>query len=314
MLPCFGYRIDDDFGHVGIVAGTHGCSRNEMEKWRCRESSIFVCHARLSRHASDSRTILLPLISGSSLIKMLYCRTSLMKTKAVHTRLFQEKESLEQFIYEHISRLKDGSVLVVTSKIVALSEGRTAAPEDKVKIIKRESEWAVPTKYVWLTIKDGMFMAAAGIDESNARGKLILLPKDSFRAAARLRTTLLKHYKIKRLGVLITDSRVLPLRVGVVGVALGYAGFSGVKDYRGSSDLFGRKLKITRVDVADSLATSAVLLMGEGNERKPLAIIENAPVEFRDHVNSQELIIPVADDLYVPFLGKLNFKKRKTKN
>jgi F420-0:gamma-glutamyl ligase len=237
-----------------------------------------------------------------------------MKTLAKHTRLFQEGENLECFIFEHIPRLKDGSMLVVTSKIVALAEKRTATPEEKVKIIKRESEWAVPTKYVWLTIKDGMFMAAAGIDESNAQGKIILLPKDSFKAAARLRIALRKRYKIKRLGILITDSRVLPLRAGVVGVALGYAGFGGIKDYRGSADLFGRKLKMTRVDIADSLATAAVLLMGEGNERKPLAIIEDAPVEFRDRVNRNELIIPVADDLYVPLFGKLNLKKRKSRN
>lgn len=236
-----------------------------------------------------------------------------MKLKTIHTRLFEEGENIERFILEHIPKLGDGSILVVTSKIVALAERRTATPEEKEKIILRESEWAVPTKYVWLTIKDGMFMAAAGIDESNAQGKIILLPKDSFKAAARLHQALLKRYKIKKLGVLITDSRVLPLRAGVVGVALGYAGFAGIKDYRGSADLFGRTLKMTRVDIADSLATAAVLLMGEGKERKPLAIIEGAPIEFRGRVNRQELVIPVADDLYVPLFGKLNLKKPEKK-
>jgi len=237
-----------------------------------------------------------------------------MKTRAIKTRLFAEGEIIERFIFEHIPKLKEGSILAVTSKIVALAESRTASPLEKERIILKESAWAMPTKYVWLTIKDGMFMAAAGIDESNAQGKIILLPKDSFRAAARLHKSLLKHYKIKCLGVLITDSRVLPLRAGVVGVALGYAGFSGIKDYRGSPDLFGRKLKMTRVDIADSLATSAVLLMGEGRERRPLAIIEDAPVEFRNRVNRQELIIPVADDLYLPLFGKITSKTRKKKD
>ena len=237
-----------------------------------------------------------------------------MKIEAIHTRLFQEEESLELFISEHIPRLREGAVLVVTSKIVALAEGRTASPAEKIKIIKKESQWAIPTKYVWLTIKDGMFMAAAGIDESNARGKLILLPKDSFKTAARLRKSLLIYYKIKRLGILITDSRVLPLRAGAVGLALGYAGFGGMKDYRGTSDLFGRKLKTTRVDIADSLATSAVLLMGEGNEQKPLAIIEGAPIGFRNRINRKELIIPVADDLYFPLFGKLSLKEKRKKN
>lgn len=234
-----------------------------------------------------------------------------MKTNAIHTRLFHEGENLERFIREHISQVTDGSILVVTSKIVALAERRTAALEEKIRIIIKESEWAAPTKYAWLTIKDGMCMAAAGIDESNACGKLVLLPKDSFKSAARLQRMFLKHYKIKRLGVLITDSRVLPLRAGVVGVALGYAGFGGIKDYLGATDLFGRRLKMTRVDIADSLATSAVLLMGEGDEKKPLAIIEDAPVEFCNRVDRRELIIPVADDLYAPLFGKLNIKKKK---
>lgn len=235
-----------------------------------------------------------------------------MKIKAIRTRLFREAENLERFIIAQVPRLAEGSVLVVTSKVVALSESRTAAPSEKEKIILKESEWAVPTKYVWLTIKDGMFMAAAGVDESNAEGKIILLPRDSFEAADHLHKALRKHYRLKQLGVLITDSRVLPLRAGVVGVALGYAGFSGIKDYRGSPDLFGRKLKITRVDVADSLATAAVLLMGEGKERKPLAIIENAPIAFQKRVDRRELIIPVADDLYVPLFGKLHVKNKKS--
>ena len=237
-----------------------------------------------------------------------------MKIQAIRTRLFQEGEKIEDFILESIPHIKSGTILAVTSKIVALAERRTAEPREKEKIILKESEWAMQTKHAWLTIKDGMFITAAGIDESNARSKLILLPKDSFRAAARLRKVLLRHYKIKRLGALITDSRVLPLRAGVVGVALGYAGFGGVKDYRGTFDLFGRKLKMTKVNIADSLATSAVLLMGEGRERRPLAIIEKAPVGFRDRINRRELIIPVADDLYAPLAGKLNLRKPKRKN
>src|SRR6185369_10169333 len=136
------------------------------------------------------------------------------------------------------------SVVVVTSKIVALSENRTAIAGDekmKEKLIRQESQFAVRTKYVWLTIKDGMVMASAGIDESNANGKLILLPKDSFKAADTLRKQLQKKYKVTQLGVLITDSRTMPLRSGITGVALGYAGFKGIKDYVGLPDIFGRK-------------------------------------------------------------------------
>ena len=157
----------------------------------------------------------------------------------------------------------------------------------------------------WLTVRDGVALVNAGIDESNADGKLVLLPKDSFASAAKLRKQLMKIYRVKKLGVVITDSRVAPLRAGVTGVALGYAGFKGIRDYRGQGDIFGRTLEVTQTNIADCLATAAVLLMGEGNEQCPLAVIENLPagrqarlVEFTERVNRRELQIPMKDDLY----------------
>jgi coenzyme F420-0:L-glutamate ligase len=240
-----------------------------------------------------------------------------MKIRALRTGIFKEKESLIDFIREYIRHLPEKSILVVTSKIVALAEGRTLAIKNKKTkelAIKSESDWALRTKFTWLTIKDGLVMSSAGIDESNAGGKLILLPKNSFRAASEIRTKLQRLYKIKKLGVLITDSRLMPLRAGIVGVALGYAGFKGIRDYRGKPDLFGRKLKLTRVDVADSLATSAVVVMGEGKERQPLAIIENAPVEFTDRINGRELQIDIKEDIYQPLFAdikKVKFKNKK---
>jgi coenzyme F420-0:L-glutamate ligase len=231
-----------------------------------------------------------------------------MNVRAIRTRLFHEKEPLVQFIVEHVSRIKEGSIVVVTSKIVALAEGRVtdiASDKEKTRIIRSESEFAIKTKHAWLTIKDGVVLPSAGVDESNAQGRLILLPKDSFTQAARIRRALKKHYRLKRLGVIITDSRVLPLRAGVVGVALGYAGFHGVKDYRGKQDLFDRPLKITRVDVADSLATAAVFEMGEGAERRPLAVIQDVEVEFCERINRNELKIKLTDDLFKPLFARL---------
>src|SRR3989344_3604183 len=192
-----------------------------------------------------------------------------MEIKAIKTRVFFENKDLTTFISKHIKNLKENSVLVVTSKIVALSEGRVVDyknEKQKTEIIKRESDFALKTKIVWLTVKDGMVMANAGVDESNASGELILLPKDSFKSAGILRKNLMKKFNLKNLGILITDSRLMPLRAGVVGVALGYAGFEGIRNYVGKKDIFGRILKMSKTDVADSLATSAVLCMGEGKE------------------------------------------------
>lgn len=231
-----------------------------------------------------------------------------MQIKALKTRVFKEREDLFSFILKYVKKIPENSVLVVTSKIVALAEGRTLPiknKKEKIRIIKQESDFALKTKYAWLTIKDGMAMASAGIDESNAKGKLILLPKDSFKSAEVLRKKLLQKFKIKKLGVLITDSRLFPLRAGVVGVALGYAGFKGIKDYRGTKDIFGRTLKMSQTDIADSLATSAVLCMGEGKEQQPLALITNAPVYFVEKINKKELLISLKDDLYLPLFKSI---------
>ena len=154
---------------------------------------------------------------------------------------------------------------------------------------------------------------SSGVDESNANGKIILLPKDSFKTARVLCEKLKKHYRIKDLGVIISDSRLLPLRAGIVGVALGYSGFRGVRDYRGTPDIFGRKLKLSRTDIADSLATAAVLLMGEGAEQQPLAVITKAPVQFTNKTDRNELFIDPREDIYQPLFEEIK-KIRWTKN
>lgn len=229
-----------------------------------------------------------------------------MKIKAVKTSLFHEGDDLSGFIIVHLPRLAEKAILVITSKIVALSQGRTVDPQ-KIsweKLIKKESQWVIPTKYCYLTLKEGMIAPNAGIDKSNAAGKWILWPKDSYVVAEDLRQRLCRHYKIKKLGVLITDSRCLPLRKGITGVALGYAGFKGLRDYIGKGDIFGRKLKMSRTNVADSLAVAAVLLMGEAAEQTPLAVIEDAPAEFTPKQNKRELKINPAVDLYRPLFER----------
>ena len=231
-----------------------------------------------------------------------------MIIKPIRTRVFKEGEDLFSFISKYLRKIPEESVVVVTSKIVALAEKRVAIIKDdktKEKLIKEESEFALSTEHVWLTIKDGVVMASAGIDESNANGKLILLPKDSFKIASSLRRKLQQKYKVKNLGVLITDSRTTPLRSGVSGVALGYAGFCGIKTYVGTPDIFGRNFKFSRTNVADSLATGAVLVMGEGNEQQPLALIKGSPIKFCNTVNKTELHINIKDDMYRPLFSKL---------
>jgi len=235
-----------------------------------------------------------------------------MQIKTIKTKIFQENENLLKFIFKYLKKIPEKSILVITSKIVALSEGRTVFFDVTIshnkmreKIIKSESDFMLHTKHTWLTIKDGMVMSSAGIDESNANGKIILLPKDSFQTAKIICKQLKKKYRIKNLGVLITDSRLFPLRAGVVGAAIGYAGFKGIRNYRGTKDIFGRILKFSKTDIADSLATGAVLCMGEGKEQQPLVLIIDAPVEFVEKIDKKELLIDPREDLYQPLFEKI---------
>lgn len=231
-----------------------------------------------------------------------------MLVRPLPTRLFKENENLLAFLDKYLPKIKEKDVVVVTSKIVALSEGRFCTvknEKEKDAVIKKESDWGVKTKYVYLTIKDGDVLANAGVDESNANGKLILLPKDSYKSAQLIRAYLRKKFRLKKLGVIITDSRLLPLRAGVVGISLGYAGFKGIKNYIGKPDLFGRPFEFSKTDIADSLATAAVLVMGEGTEKQPLCVISDAPIEFTNKINRTELKIDIKEDIYKPLFEKI---------
>lgn len=226
-----------------------------------------------------------------------------MKITAIKTRVFKPHENLLNFIDLYLPQIKSGEIVVITSKIVALAEGRLIKKVNakmKGEIIRTESEFALPTKYVYLTLKDGVVMADAGIDESNANGHLILLPKDSFASAQAIYQYLKTRHNLASLGVIISDSRCLPLRAGITGVALGYAGFCGLKSYHDQADIFGRPFRYSRVNVADSLATAAVLCMGEGNEQQPLALISGADLEYTAVANRAELKIDIQEDMYRP--------------
>ena len=227
-----------------------------------------------------------------------------MQVTAVHTDVFKEDTNLANFILRFISHVEENTVLGVSSKVVALWKNNTVpytSAAQKEELIKQHSQAALKTPLAWLTIKDGMVMTNAGIDESNAQGKLILLP-DCYACADELRATLKQVWRVQNLGIVVTDSMILPLRAGVIAAAVGYSGFKGVKDLRGQPDIFGKPLQTTLVDVADSLATAAALTMGEASEQCPLCVIQNAPVVFTEETDRDELKYPAQNDLYTPLL------------
>lgn len=226
-----------------------------------------------------------------------------MEIIPVKTKLFKTGENLSSFLLTNLPALENGDVAVITSKIVALSQGRVGTLADKGRLIRAEAKKIIKTPWALLTLTDDGWCLNAGVDESNAAGKLILLPEDPYRIVEVIRAKLAKHFKLKKLGIIITDTKSVPLRVGTIGRALAYAGFEPLRSYIGKKDLFGRKTRYTESNIADALAASAVLTMGEGNEQKPLAVIRRAPLDFigiSEQKRRRTLVMSPDEDIYAP--------------
>jgi len=246
-----------------------------------------------------------------------------MKVTSIKTHKIKPGDGgLLAVLDKYILKLKEGSIVAVASKIVAICEGRVVemGTAVKEKLVEDEAEYFLPaskSKYgVSLTIKGGLLVPTAGIDESNGNGYYILWPADPQDRANQIRQHLSKKFSLEKVGVIITDSRTTPLRWGTTGVAIAHSGFSALNSYIGKPDIFGRKLKMTQANIMDALAVAAVLAMGEGNEQTPLAIMGDLPfVKFQQRNPTQkelrDLRIAIEDDLYAPLLKSVKWRKGK---
>jgi F420-0:gamma-glutamyl ligase len=234
-----------------------------------------------------------------------------LHSKSIRTDIFQLGENLADFIIRSVPRssLSEGCILAVTSKIVSLAEEAIVPKSDisKLDLVERESDRVICINEHYgtaLSIKQGLLIPSAGIDESNAKNGeyYILYPKDPFASAQRLHAKLTQHYGLKNLGIILTDSHTQPLRRGVTGISLAHWGFKATRNLVGTEDLFGQKLKMTYVNVVDSLAVAAVFMMGEASERCPLAVLETDGIEFTESACAEEIAIPLYEDLYGPLL------------
>ncbi|MGE5298245.1 MAG: coenzyme F420-0:L-glutamate ligase [Acidobacteriaceae bacterium] len=246
-----------------------------------------------------------------------------MNIKAYKTRiLMPPKDDLLEAISDSIKTIPEGSILAIASKVVAIWQGRCVKKEghSKSDLTIQEADMYLPRDFtpggfVIHTIKNNIFAPSAGVDSSNGDGYYILWPLQPNKAAEEILAWAKEKYQVKKLGIIITDSHSIPLRRGVTGISLGFAGFAPIKDYRGLNDIFERKLIITQANLVDSLASAAVMLMGEGNEITPLALISDIPfVQFNGKNKKSDkkfssLEVPIDEDLYGPFLKQAPWKK-----
>lgn len=245
-----------------------------------------------------------------------------IKTK----RITAGEHTIYELLGDTITSLPERSIIVVTSKIIALCENRVAPlTANRNQLIYDEADLYClahePSEGLnyHFTIKQRTLIPASGIDASNADGALVLWPANPLQTANDLRDYFQRRFDLHEVGVIITDSTINPSRWGTLGIAIGYSGFAAIRDYTGKSDLFGRKLRITKANVAGGLAAAAVVVMGEGAEQTPLAVItDTVGVTFRKkHPSNAELndyfISPLEDEPYKPFFNAADWRKGNAK-
>ena len=221
-------------------------------------------------------------------------------------------------------RLEAGDILAVTQKIVSKAEGRLVhLPEVRpssearrlaeesqkdprlVEVILRESRQVMRVRPGLIIVRHrlGFVCANAGVDHSNVLGEggrpedwVLRLPEDPDASARRIRERLEQAAGVP-LGVVILDSHGRAWRMGTVGVAIGISGMPALLDLRGRPDLFGYRLQVTQVGIADELAAAVSVVTGQAAEGIPAVHVRGLPYPLREG-SLGELIRPEEQDLF----------------
>ncbi len=247
--------------------------------------------------------------------------TSLKTTHIIQANENLFEVLLETLNYNNIS-LKEKSIIVIAETLVATTQGRIInlnsinLISDKAQ--KLAIEFSMDPKLVQsvvneadviiggipkmlLTEKSGILIANAGIDKSNSGPDNFYTPwpENPFAEARKLTNLIKEKFHLKNFGIIISDSRVQPLRKGIVGVAIGVDGFDPVMDCKGRKDLYGHEMEWTERALADQLCDAAHLVMGECDEQTPFVLIQNAPVNFTDKkIDENSMLFPKEIDLF----------------
>jgi coenzyme F420-0:L-glutamate ligase/coenzyme F420-1:gamma-L-glutamate ligase len=217
--------------------------------------------------------------------------------------LVKPGDDVAQLIFNAVTadglELFDGDVLVISQKIVSKADGllvdvsdikagtrakalgkRSGKDARLIQLILRDSAKLLRADPQAIVVrrKNGFICLNAGVDKSNVEGSLVYarLPEDPDSSANAIREKL-ERLSGKSLGVIVADTYSRPFRVGQVEFAIGIAGIEPLADYRGLGDLFGYSLKYKFVGLADEIAAASELVMGQGTERTPVAIVRSVP-------------------------------------
>jgi coenzyme F420-0:L-glutamate ligase / coenzyme F420-1:gamma-L-glutamate ligase len=242
----------------------------------------------------------------------------------VQTAPFPLIDTILQAMTANEVELQAGDVIAISSKYVAISEGRiveldSVEPSEKAlelatrynmdariaELVVREADHifgGIPMGYL-LTWRSGIIAPNAGLDRSNiTAGKAVLLSADPYESAHRIREELKARLDIT-IGLILTDSWLVPGRIGTTGVALASAGFEPIQDERGKLDLFGNPMMVTQRGVADSISVCAQMVMGERDEATPIAVVRGADVQMTDaRITQENVSIPWEMCIYVESL------------
>ncbi len=245
-------------------------------------------------------------------------------------------EAIKQTLEENkISEIKERSVLIVAETVVATTQGRiidiTKSRNIRVsstaqKLGNRFEINPILVHYIiqeadhifgglpglLLTEKQGILIANSGIDKSNSGSdtEYSLWPEDPFKEAEKIKNYIKTQFNLSNFGVIISDSRVHPMRRGVVGIAIGVAGFEPIVNCKGKKDLFGYPLKHTERALADQLADAAHVMMGEADEQTPFVLCEDVPVNFTNEaIDTKSMLMPKEKDLFLQILK--DYEKNK---
>ena len=204
--------------------------------------------------------------------------------------------------------LVDGDVVLVTSKIVSKAEGRIVEATDRVAAIDAETVRVVARRGTLRIVENrqGLVMAAAGVDASNTpAGTVLLLPEDPDASARTIRDGLRDTLGVE-VGVLITDTFGRPWRNGLTDVAIGAAGVRVLDDLRGDSDAYGNTLHATVVATADELAAAGDLVKGKA-AGLPVAVVRGlahavdgagSGPDSPDDPGARAMVRAAADDMF----------------